>query len=284
MALPQHILNSAALRTVTSVRVSGDGGRPYTNGAAGQLLAAAMDVRPFKDNAWSNGTFPKGFADVAGAVLTMGPVGLADRLNTTDGAVARTACTADGTLLHPARPATPIDAQYAADFPADAHVMSANYGPVSPGPQWHVIAASGAGSGAVSVVPSDLYPRPPASARLLWWRRGAAGCADGLPAAGCLSPLSDRAPLRPAVNESTGIAIFHVVPQLANGFVLLGETDKVIPVASRRLLDVVASGAGATVRLQGSPGETVELLCGTAALRVHRLTIPASGTAVFEIH
>jgi hypothetical protein len=48
MTLPQQMLNSASLRSVTSTRVSGDGGRPYTHGGPPSLLAAAVGVRPFK--------------------------------------------------------------------------------------------------------------------------------------------------------------------------------------------------------------------------------------------
>jgi hypothetical protein len=109
MTLPQQLLHTVKLSQVTSTRVSGDGGRPYYNGAPQQLLAAALGIRPFKDNAWTAGKFPKGLPDIAGSVLSMGPVGLADQLNTTVASIAQSSCARDGTLLHPNRPATPLD-------------------------------------------------------------------------------------------------------------------------------------------------------------------------------
>jgi hypothetical protein len=127
MTLPQHLLNAVTdLRAVTSTRVSGDGGRPYcrhhegpnrrTNrnalfvltssrlayadgSASSQLLVAALGLRAFKDNAWTSGVWPKGLADVAGSVLAMGPVGLADKLNMTNATLAVMSCAADGASL-----------------------------------------------------------------------------------------------------------------------------------------------------------------------------------------
>ena len=207
MALPSQMLNAVSLSAVTSARVSGDGGRPFTNGGPGQLLAAAVGIRPFKDNAWTVGDFPKGRADVIGSVITQGPVGLADQLNTTIAAVAAIACRRDGTLLSPNRPATPIDSTFtklgqsaysgmrfttrgmAAGSDGGARgaetstagaagggggmIMAAHYGPVpvpaDPArPRWYVaVVADGASQ---SLAPDDLWPLPDASATHVWWQ------------------------------------------------------------------------------------------------------------------
>lgn len=46
------------------------------------------------------------------AVLSRGPVGIGDGPNYTNASLVHRTCTADGTLLHPSRSATPIDAMY----------------------------------------------------------------------------------------------------------------------------------------------------------------------------
>ena len=249
MTLPQQMINSVALRAVTSTRVSGDGGRPYTNGGVGQLLAAAVGVRPFKDNMWTNGTFPKGRADVVASVLTMGPAGLADKVHTTVGPLAASTCARDGTLLHPTRPATPLDRTYLPQsnrhraLPArkgsDVEMlMSANYGPQSMSmqagngqqagnkaatPWWYVVTATGTNGGDTAVRPSDLYPVPLASTSMVWWTAESdadpvtSACSVGAPVTGCVAPLSESTGFAASAAHGT-IEVYHVAPMLAVRF------------------------------------------------------------------
>ena len=293
MALPQQIVNSATLNAVTSARVSPDGGRPYTRGGWGQLLAAALGIRPFTDNTWTVGVFPKGEADLVAAVLSMGPVGLADKLNTTNSTLAAAACARDGTLLQPSRPATPLDASLDRARPLGdgGSAMATHYGPTGDA-RWHVVVATGTAS--VPVHPAELWPAPLAGSDMVWWHAtghpGAAGaCHAGAPVVGCLHTFSPSSPLV-ANAAADAVELFHAAPVI-NGWVLLGEPSKVVPVSAQRFDSVVAAAAtgGLELRLRGSSGEAVELLFGEAGggeserLVSKVVTVPASGTTTVSI-
>ena len=329
MALPQQLLHAAGRHTqTTSARVAPDGGRPYYDGAAGQLLAAALGVRPFKDNVWTSGRFPKGAADIVGSVLTMGPLGLADARNATNATLAAAACARDGTLLHPSRPATPLDATFLPSKPlgAQGSIETASYGPAANGaathaavaanadadananvnanapspPWWHAIAVSGVGSPGRerSIAPGELWP--PVSGAAVWWHGPApgagagGGCAVGAPVAGCLFPFSAAAPARVAAAAGE-VELFHVAPVLPGGWVVLGETRKVVPVAAARFASIKPlAGGGLSLRLVGSEGEHVEVLFGqvgsggsaaaaAAVVASRTVVLPASGAATVTI-
>jgi hypothetical protein len=163
----------------------------------------------------------------------MGPVGLADQLNATVGPIAATSCSRDGTLLHPSRPATPIDATFLGQLDGGS-VLVAHYGPrddsadVATGlVRAYVIAVTGAST---SIAADDLWPSPAPDTRLMLWKwngTDAAGpCVAGADAGGCLSAL----PVRGSVPVSAGskeTAVYHMSPVLPGGWVVLGETAKV---------------------------------------------------------
>lgn len=269
---------------------------PYFRGGAGFLLAAAVGLRPFKDNVWTNGTFPKGLADVVGAVLSMGPVGIADRVNTTNATLATMACTRDGTLLHPDRPATPVDSSYIPTAPAGSVMVTCSGPATSVTPtlshahataagtavRWYIVVSSGVspsqdahsthgcttteehgrvgvGSG-YGMHPSDLYPLPMANTPLFWWQSGGAACVEGQPAAQCLNVFTDACDGGfDAVAGDDTVVVYHVSPLLGS-FVLLGEVSKIVPVAAARTRTIVVMNDHVAVTVVGAEGESVRLL------------------------
>ena len=58
-----------------------------------------------------------GFAQVIITTLTAGPVGIADEIGRTNVTLVLQACTVNGTLLQPDKPATPIDAMFSPSAP-----------------------------------------------------------------------------------------------------------------------------------------------------------------------
>ena len=295
MVLAQQLVHAAtSLRTVTSARAAPDGGRPFWGNSGTAMLLAALGLRPFYDNSWTSGKFPKGWADVTSAVLSMGPVGLADALGKTDAVMAQSTCTRDGTLLHPSKPATPIDATY---FPAGTphafagvSLSTAWSGPAQASsalPRWYLVLASGVSP--TYVLPAAaLYPPPAAAQALAVWRNGSA-CVTGAPVAKCASLLDLNAGFSPRTGRNT-VAVYHLAPVAANGWALLGEARKIVPVASARFesVNVTPSGLSATVR--GVKGERIELLFakvvggGDSTLIISKaVTLPASGRATMSV-
>jgi len=283
MALPQQILNAVTLGAVTNARVSGDGGRPYFNGAIGHLLAAAVGIRPFKDNTWTSGEFPKGEADLVGSVLSMGPVGLADQLNKTVASIAATSCSLDGTLLHPSRPATPIDRTFLSNT-FTGSVISANSGPKIGGQNWYLVAASGWVDANTTVTLSDMWPVPLPSVKFVWWQRHSSGCVAGGTVSACVHTVSDQGFTVTAAKST--IKLYNIAPVLSNGFVLLGETSKVVPVSANRITTVTVMTGSVDVEVVASNGEVVELLFvspSSSNLASKSVTITASGTATISL-
>lgn len=305
MTLPQQLLNSVALRAVTSTRIDGDGGRPYYNAGGTLLLAAALGVRPFKDNAWTSGSFPKGLADIVGSVLFMGPVGLADKLNNTNATIASMACTLDGVLLHPSRPATPIDATY---LPGafSGSVMATHSIPQQQSSNipriWYIIASSDVNDKSLKLLPDDLWPLP--SSPMVWWRWSNEKCQAGGVVSDCVTEFSKaRQGFTPSA-ASKSIELYHVSPVLNGGWILLGEKSKIVPVSAARIANVQenhvsvlahsrSAVAGITVTVVGSSGERIEMLfarvenddmirgIGTILSRV--VVLPASGQATLHV-
>jgi hypothetical protein len=132
MALPNQLMQTLELPAVTNARASDDNtplnahrwGIGYT-----ALFFNELRVALFMDNVWSaadqgcggggagkcysrNRTCAGVALDLAVSALSSGPVGLGDGPNFTNATLVRKLCAADGTLLHLAQPATPIDRMF----------------------------------------------------------------------------------------------------------------------------------------------------------------------------
>lgn len=78
-----------------------------------------------------------------------------------------------------------------------------------------------------------------------------------------------------------------VAPVAANGWALIGEADKFVPVSNQRLASVKAGAAGFELGLKGAAGETVTMGAvdakGGKAPVFKSATIGADGTATLQL-
>ena len=138
LATASDLLVSLRMPWVTNARASGDYAFCADSWDIGfaSMLHWAVDVRPFKDVMWTTPRQPgspyenttllpsmyKRCLDAAGrhaqpnvgldaliSAFSTGPVGLGDGAGYTDAALANATCRADGGLLPPAKPLTPLD-------------------------------------------------------------------------------------------------------------------------------------------------------------------------------
>jgi hypothetical protein len=292
MGLASDILQAVGQPAVTNARASNDYGAGGENFAIGpsSLLLSALDLRASKDNFWSGGgatdrgqeTSPHLQAVVA--ALSHGPVGFADRLGGADPAVLWPTCTLNGTLLHASRPATAVDAQFlgagsglplagGGDVRAAHAALRTAANASSPLHAYVVLAVDAAA--AVPPLPAalaaaDLWPPPPplpsgaAPAYLVWEWNNTACATGGGAASDCVVPLGAGAvpgtrPPPPPDKRHWQLGV--VVPVLSNGWALLGEPGKYVPLSPDRFAAVLPAdgGPGIGVELLGAPGEAVTL-------------------------
>jgi hypothetical protein len=137
MSLPSMILNALDHPAVTNARASEDDFP--TNPSRWQigytaLFLGPVAVRPFFDVLWTQAVQPGnpyGLArrsnvelEVAVATLSMGPIWIGDGAGLTNKTLVDQFAAANGSLLHPSRPATPVDAMYSSTAPQGAEVWS----------------------------------------------------------------------------------------------------------------------------------------------------------------
>ena len=333
------LFESLTMPWVTNARASGD----YAFCADGwdigfsSMLHWAVGVRPFKDVMWTtphqpgspyqNTTlFPsmyKRCLDAAGrhaqpnvqldalvSAFSTGPVGLGDGDGLTNAALALATCRADGVLLQPAKPLTPLDATWWPSNAASAEWLLGSYSSVGgTGALWQYIVA-------VDVPCATTQPLHPA-ADLYWpagamlperfavWRWGTE-CTNGERAytpGSCISLVDTSAPggsggeliacTTPGTKFANGThawSLTTLAPLLPGpGWTLLGEPEKFVGVSSRRFSHVNGSDATALLFvITGMPSERLQLLAASPPpdARVMRLeaVLPAAGTALCQLN
>ena len=139
MACPHQALTSLDIPAATNARVNGDSGMAVPDMVYSSALAASVGLGWSKDNlrlmAFQQGAAPSQGAtevQVIFAALSLGPAGLADRLEgwpavakegtpvVTNRTLAMSLCAANGALLQPSFPLTAVEAQLAGALAADA--------------------------------------------------------------------------------------------------------------------------------------------------------------------
>lgn len=186
-----------------------------------------------------------------------GGVGISDGAGLGNATLALLACAADGTLLQPSRPATPIDASFLPGWPSGARVwhtpsFAAGVGGLA-GRWWATLLAIDVAA-PLPLTAADLSPPPLGPYVYVPWSPGtaalAAACADGAPAAGCVGAFGEGAP--PLVVLTGGEAsdaskpheLYSLAPVYGNGFALLGELGKVTRVSEQRFVALSVDDPG----------------------------------------
>lgn len=308
MAGPAHLLDSIDRPAATTIRTSIDYHAEmskllfWPQFHTVNLLASALGVWPFKDNFRT--TEARGEQEALISILSAGMVGPSDEIGKVDAALILKTCRADGLLLKPDRPATPIDAMFLPHrrpFLVRTHSTREGVG------RWTYLAAfalprgQGSTAGEEDFLASVSYGRPiesmfvlppeiddwsvdlqgdlgvDAESRLVaWdWRRREAALLEG-------GPLTI-----PPIAERFDHAYFVLAPVFDNGLALIGELDKMVTVADRRFTRIAATDDAIEVELAGAPGERVTLAVYDAdeerLLAPVEVTLDASGTGQVDL-
>ena len=233
----------------------------------------------------------------ASALLSTGPVSPSDGVDGADVGLIMSLCRADGMLLKPDKPARTLDLQWHQGVfnPTPAPALAPSSPPPPPaGPNgratWSThttldLNANGASAADAStrtwgyVLVEGSASSWSASAVTLGFPNGGAGAAgvawtrpskqSSMASTEIVAMIAAESlpfgpqPLRiPATGTDYGdFAVLYTAPTLPNGFVLLGEVGKMVPVSSVRFSGVAAAPLASemTVSVKGAPSEVVEI-------------------------
>ncbi len=286
MAGPAHFMNAVRTPAATTVRTSIDymAGVPKTmywpQFHTVSMLAWAVGLLPFKDNFQTTpGQRPilseaHGEQEALISTLSAGMVGPGDRIGWADPVLLGRTCRADGLLLKPDRPATPIDAMFLEhERPYITSTRSRREGLGT----WTYLAAYNLAQGSWAQRTLDnifsliLYGYPPeamfvypetisdwevdlfgdlgieGSVVVYDWRTGEAAVAQGFFEI-------------PRLEKRADYAYLILTPVLPNGLALIGEVEKFVTLADRRFSRIESLADAIRVQVEGMPGEVVTLL------------------------
>ena len=318
MAYPRHLLQSVEIAAVTQVRASDDhvpaGTTMQWRMGYSSMFSWSIGVAPFKDNSWSTSDQPGGSCGnahepspglhLAISVFSNGPVTPGDGVGFQNvDQIMRTA-RADGVLLHPSRAMTAIDADVVGHvFPsasASTGPVYATYSLVSGFVFDHVLSADLPQP--FSLFPSNLLgvradialrdTLRKAHERLAWAPAAEAAATAALaftvntstmdPATLAVQAFDDSHPIALSVCGAVDFQVAHTAPVFANGWALLGELAKWVPVSPQRVASIEASDSQVIVLLVGAPAEAVAFTAydtGAGAAKTLACVLDASGRA-----
>lgn len=313
MMQPSDLLNTLRFDAVTNGRASDDYAAESNWDVGGaSLLFWAVGLRPSKDNFWSGDgqrrqqgfsqTNPGTNGELNAIIATMstGPVGPSDGAGQHNSTRLMRTCAADGTILQPSRPMTPIDASFfevLAPTERQLHAaavwstFSKAADTVDAGAiQYHILGVDVKPPDGmyVPIKASDLYPVPPPGMHFAVrdWHRSEP-CIDGTDAVAsrCMQvvdSVSDDG-ARAVVNLDEGVRWpfgthmmqLHTVTVLSfDKVTLLGELNKYVPISNRRFRGLKTSATTLTAILIGGVGEVVHV----TALRPNSTCLSKSGS------
>ena len=243
------------------------------------------------------------------ATMSTGPVGLSDGAGNHNKTRLMRTCDADGTILQPNKPMTPIDATYRAilsaserPIPAAAVWQTYSHADGLDGDlgsyQYHLLGVD-VKSDELPVMRDDFYPAIDHDTELIVrdWHRSAA-CVNGSDAvtSGCVTAVSDassgvvtmgpgfdwphKSPPEHGAEWHT-TQLYTVTQSGGSTWVMLGELDKFTSVSSARFSKLQTSTTGIKASLRGGAGEVVRLTALTPDKKVVTadVKIGAGGTA-----
>eukprot|EP00041_Stephanoeca_diplocostata_P028325 m.800507 g.800507 ORF g.800507 m.800507 type:complete len:823 (-) comp23355_c0_seq15:151-2619(-) len=274
MALPRHILQSAAYPRVTHARASHDYGQSRNDdteqwsslGMTAQLYWA-LGILPFKDDFWSETTeagnkWKSQEADpelqTLVSALMAGPIGPSDRIGGMNISRVMQTCRRDGVLLKPLAPAVNLDSTYAhalKNFRVDDAVSIVDVWIATSAPDGVIDAAAahqllffanitaatcptGYSVAITELGGAGLYLAQEYYTRQVRW------VAPGAPLTA--SPQTKPASCRNGgfhVDYCTPYEFWSLAPLVSPdaAFILMGEVDKYIPVSTQRFSTVVGN-------------------------------------------
>ena len=256
MASPEFFLQQVKHPNVTQVRTSGDYQAIFPKWYywpsfhTTSVFAYAVGIWPFKDN-FQSSPFQRGYNDeywpfeeALISTLSAGLVGPGDKIGRADVGLLLRSCRKDGLLLKPDRPAFPLDLMY-----LDTHLP------------WTVETLTETGLGPTRYVAAfNLHPLRTFDFSVTLKEMG---FDDGEYViynwrTGRVASRRDRIDFGP-LPLNVG-AFFVLAPAQANGMALIGETDKFVTVAKKRIVEASADASGMKLALEGVAGENISLL------------------------
>lgn len=273
------MLESTRLQPVTNARASGDYHPGADNWEIGlsSIFYHAIGIAPSKDDWWTTEvqpgspygdkpTEPNWQLQALVIALSTGPNGPSDKVGSTNASLVMSTVRGDGLTLQPDRPATTMDAALANlfvggrnSFAPEVRSSVTAYGDVA----WHhVLAIKLAAS--FSLARADFG----GSGRLAvfdWFNPRAGPVAVlATPTDAFTIPVGQGQPSAPTAAHS--IRYYTVVPEL-NGWWLLGEAGKAVPMSKQRVTALTPTAAGFTATVAGAAGEPsgIDFLVATPA-------------------
>lgn len=272
-------LMSTTFPTATNGRATDDyeaGRRPQWQIGVSSVFTWAIDVMPVKDGFWTtanqpgnaygdNRTEPYSRLHAAAATLTRAAVTPSDKIGLADRALIMRSCMDDGRLLQPDAPARALDAMLlrmalnASDGPA-GQVWGTTTTVAGAGTYVHVLVADVAQPFSLSV--ADVVSAGADGHASLAQSFLVVENSNASAAAPTTVSFSSSRPLSVPACGRTDFRLFHAAPTLANGWTLLGEVAKWLPVSAARVRIVRASsdsGGAVHATIVGAAGEKVTL-------------------------
>ncbi len=306
MADPGHLLDVVDRDSPTTARTSIDYRRDVSKESfwpqfhTTAMIAWALGVWPFKDNFWT--TERAGEAEALISTLSAGMVGAGDRVGEADAELLAQTCRADGLLLKPDRPATPIDAVFFDHRrPFTVHTWSdrgefgrwhyaAAFHLAREHPQrtaldriWPYVSYGLQDAGSMFVFPEQVADRHLDLTRDL----GASGESVIFDWRGRTAKTALDVTLWPEMADLYDFSYFVVAPVWPNGLALIGEVDKFVTVADRRFTSMAFDGDAVRLELAGVSGETVSIwvydTIAGAMQAPYEATIGADGSASITV-
>jgi hypothetical protein len=264
MSWPRHILQSLEIPAVTQARASDD----YQQNINEQwkvgitsIFARAVAITPTKDNFWSTSDQPGNpkygknvevspSLQAAVSTFSTGPVAPSDRIGMSNAALIMRSCSASGLLLQPDRPATWTDA----GLRQAAGIGSGPKGEVWTtettlnGAVYHYVISVESPAQSLSVMELGADPKVQYTT---WETRDIMA----------LWVVNSSQALNVPPTSMVNFTVHTLAPQLANGWVFLGEaTTKWVAVSNDRFSDLVVMPDSLRVDITGEPLEEVEVL------------------------
>jgi len=285
-ATPTDVLAAVDMPAVTNFRVSNDYcyGRSWDIGTS-SMLVWALGAAPSKDTLWTTDNHhyevpgcdwtpdhetPGAELHVVLALMSTGPVGISDKLNSTNAALlSRALSPASSILLSPLKPATTVNSAFVSAISESQGPKGVVYVTHGLGPSWMFISFKLTEK--FGVPPSDFYPALPGKRRVV--ARifdGGVGCVDGEDAlaSGCVmdgmeGDVTLELPASDFFNTTGGTeyrpAVSTVWSECPNHWILLGELSKYVALSDKRFSSLECLESGVSTNVTGSVGEKVEL-------------------------
>ena len=295
MAGAAHVMDSINRRSWTTVRSSIDYKPEYSKESywpqfhIANMIVNAVGLLPFKDNfrtAEKNGE-----AEALISVLSAGMVGPSDEVDKQNAELLLRTCRADGLLLKPDRPATPIDAMF---LPHSRPFITKTFSRREGVGEWTYLAAYHFARRHPERRLSDrLFARLTYDGnemsrffvfpnRVTDWRvnlerdLGIHGPVVAYNWRTRTGAVVENAFDLPKIEHLYDFDYLVLAPVFANGLALIGETGKFVTVADKRFANIEIGDNYIILEVLGVPGETVSLKAFDT--RSQRMIAPISVT------